>query len=59
MKKLFLLGLLVFVPAHAGTAFFSHEIISGMNKICFYDHMGSSVAITIGSNRLCPLTITV
>jgi len=33
------------------------ERISGMNKICFYDCMGSGTAITIGAVELCPLTI--
>jgi hypothetical protein len=30
-----------------------------MNKICFYDHLGSEVAITISATSLCPLTIEV
>jgi hypothetical protein len=33
------------------------ERVSGMNKICFYDCMGSAAAITIGAVELCPLTI--
>jgi len=33
------------------------EYISGMNKICIYDCLGSDTAITIGSVALCPLTI--
>lgn len=37
--------------------FKSGEVISGMNKICFYDCLGSTVAITISSVSLCPLTI--
>jgi hypothetical protein len=45
--------------ASAGIAFFKYERISGMNKICFYDHMGSEVAITIASYKLCPLSIKV
>ncbi len=45
--------------ATAGTAFFKYERISGMNKLCFYDHMGSEVAITIKSYKICPLTINV
>jgi hypothetical protein len=32
--------------AFAGTAFFKYERTSGMNKICYYDHLGSEVAIT-------------
>ena len=33
------------------------EQISGMNKICFYDCLGSAAAITISSVALCPLSI--
>ena len=45
--------------AFAGTAFLKGEKTSGMNKICFYDHLGSEVAITVKSTDLCPLTIEV
>ena len=45
--------------ATAGTAFFKYERVSGMNKICVYDHLGSDVAITIASYKLCPLSINV
>lgn len=41
----------------AATCFFKYEQISGMNKICFYDCLGSASAITISSVKLCPLTI--
>ena len=37
--------------------FFKGEQISGFNKICYYDCLGSLTAITIGSVELCPLTI--
>ena len=33
------------------------EKVSGFNKICFYDCLGSAAAITIKSVQLCPLTI--
>lgn len=39
------------------TCFKSGEQVSGMNKICFYDCLGSQAAITISSAQLCPLTI--
>ncbi len=45
--------------AFAGTAFFKYERTSGMNKICYYDHLGSEVAITLKSTQLCPLQIQV
>jgi hypothetical protein len=33
------------------------EQASGMNKICYYNCLGSAAAITISSVELCPLTI--
>jgi hypothetical protein len=33
------------------------EVISGMNKICYYDCLGSEAAITIRAIDLCPLNI--
>ena len=37
--------------------FFKGERTSGMNKICYYDCLGSEAAITISSISLCPLSI--
>lgn len=61
MKKIIIGFVLmsVFSLAYASTAFLKGETVSGMNKICFYDNMGSEVAITIGAAQLCPLTIHV
>lgn len=53
------LALSVALPAQAGTAFYKREYVSGMNKICIYDHLGSEVAITIKNIELCPLSINV
>ena len=39
------------------TCFKSGEQTSGMNKICYYDCLGSTVAITISATSLCPLSI--
>ena len=39
------------------TCFFKGERTSGMNKICYYDCLGSEAAITISSVSLCPLSI--
>lgn len=39
------------------TCFKSGEEISGMNRICYYNCMGSTAAITISVGKLCPLTI--
>lgn len=41
----------------ATTCFKSGEQTSGMNKICYYNCLGSQAAITIGAVELCPLTI--
>ena len=41
----------------AATCFLSGERTSGMNKICYYDCMGSEAAITIESYDICPLSI--
>ena len=39
------------------TCFLQGETTSGMNKICFYDCLGSAYAITIGATDLCPLSV--
>lgn len=41
----------------AATCFSTGEQVSGMNKICYYDCLGSAVAITVRSIDLCPLSI--
>ena len=58
MKKLLLLILLA-TPAFAATGFLTGESQSGMAKICYYDVLGSTHAITIKAVELCPLTIEV
>lgn len=37
--------------------FLKGEQISGMNKICYYDCLGSINAINVSSVALCPLSI--
>lgn len=39
------------------TCFYKGERTSGMNKICYYDCLGSEAAITISNVSLCPLSI--
>mgnify|MGYP003676401464 len=56
MKKL-ILGAMLIVSASASAAFLKHSYVSGMNRICVYDDLGSSVVITIKSYELCPLSI--
>jgi hypothetical protein len=41
----------------AATCFKSGEQQSGMNKICYYNCLGGTVAINVSSTSLCPLTI--
>lgn len=41
----------------AAVCFKTGEQTSGMNKICYYDCLGSAKAITIGAVELCPLSI--
>jgi hypothetical protein len=59
MRKLLLLALLLSTSAYAGLAFYTHETISGLYKICYYDYLGSEIAITIELVNLCPLSIEV
>ena len=59
MKRLLLLLVLLSVPAFACTAFYTGEQISGMNKICYYDHLGNTVAYNVKSYELCPINIEV
>ena len=42
----------------AVVCFLKGEQTSGMNKICYYDCLGSAAAITISAVELCPLSIT-
>jgi hypothetical protein len=68
MNMLFALGLAVASPVLQSPApalevqvavacFKTGEQTSGMNKICFYDCLGSQAAITFGAVQLCPLSI--
>lgn len=59
MKKI-LLGLMALAvfnsSAFATMGFLKGEKISGMNKICYYDVLGSIYTLNIRSVELCPLT---
>jgi len=60
MKALILLMAVVMsASAFAGTAYYKRERISGMNKICYYDYLGSEYVKTIRSHQLCPMSIQV
>ena len=41
----------------SGVGFKTGESISGFNKICFYNKLGSTYTLNIPSTSLCPLTI--
>lgn len=43
--------------AIAAICFLKGERTSGFNKICYYDCISGTVAITIRNIELCPLTI--
>ena len=60
MKKVLLgLALMVSMSAHAGMAFYTGEYISGMNKVCLYDYLGSTYTRNVKSYALCPMSISV
>jgi hypothetical protein len=60
MKKLIvLLAMIASASAFAGTAFYKGEKLSGMNKICYYDYLGSEYVKTIRSHEVCPTSIRV
>lgn len=42
---------------NATMCFAKGERVDGMNKICYYDCLGSDYAITIKAHQLCPLSI--
>ena len=58
MKKLFVSTSVLAVLAvslYATMGFYKGEQISGMNKICFYDVLGSTHTLNVKSYELCPL----
>ena len=58
MKALIIILLMAAAsPLDACNAFKKSEYVSGMNKICIYDHLGSDYAITIGHYQICPYTV--
>ncbi len=44
--------------AQGMTCFFRRETVSGANRLCVYDCMGSEAAMTISSAQICPGTMT-
>ena len=40
----------------AGKGFLKNSYISGMNRICVYDRLGSAYVVTVGAADMCPMT---
>lgn len=61
MRKLFIMLTLVATtaPAFAATAFYKGEFISGQNKICVYEFLGSNYYTTIRAYQTCAYSIKV
>ena len=57
MKKIILVLFLTgMIALYATMGFLKGEKESGMNKICFYDVLGSTHSLNVKSYELCPLT---
>lgn len=56
-KLLSVLTVVWSLNAYAGDAFYTGESTSGMYKTCYYNYLGSQVAISVAATSLCPLTI--
>ena len=54
--KAVILLLVLSTVVYATTGFLAGERISGMNKICYYDVLGSTYTLNIGATELCPLS---
>ena len=58
--RLIAISLMLFsMNAFALKVFFSHEVIMGAKKVCYYSYMGDYVSITVPAASLCPLSIDV
>ena len=45
------------IVANATTCYLDSEVVSGDNRICYYDCMSGSRAITVNVMDFCPLTM--
>lgn len=63
LKYVFMVGVLallalVVVPLIAAeTCFYKSDREEGLNRICFYDCVSGTYAMTIKSHQICPVTI--
>ena len=59
MKKLLFAAILLLstqANAQTVTGFYSHEVISGLNKLCYYTSVRGTFVLTLRATSLCPLT---
>ena len=54
--KAFVLLIILVSIANATTGFLTGERTGGMNKICYYDVLGSTYTLNISAVELCPLS---
>jgi hypothetical protein len=59
MIRVIMFLIIVSFSVSAATAFLKHSYVSGSNRICVYDHLGSDYTITIKSYKVCPVQISV
>ena len=57
MKKAIVIALLFASPNVLGACFFSHERVSGLNRLCFYNCIEGQRSITISATSMCPLQL--
>lgn len=43
-------------PQPSTTGFLRREFISGVNRVCVYNHLGSEYFVTVNATELCPLS---
>jgi hypothetical protein len=59
MKNFFKVTIIILVfstMSNATTGFLVGDRLSGLNKICYYNVLGSTYTLNISSSQLCPLT---
>ena len=61
MKKWIIIVIIVIFSVisttYAYTGFYIGEKTEGLYTICYYDCLGSTVAITISAGKVCPISI--
>jgi len=57
MRVVIFMALLAISESALSACFFSHERVSGLNKLCTYDCVDGQRSITISATSLCPLQL--